>query len=75
MDHSIEEQGNLLEVSRLDARHYASPGPRRSLTPVATHEAAEGERDWMLNLSQAREVVVQCITKWLRDSGDSRHES
>lgn len=33
------------------------------------HEAAEGEREWMLNLSQAREVVVQCITKWLRDSG------
>lgn len=32
-------------------------------------EAAEGEREWMLNLSQAREVVVECIAKWLRDSG------
>ena len=29
-----------------------------------SHETVEGERNWMLNLNEARDVVVQCVTKW-----------
>mgnify|MGYP001105898918 CR=1 FL=1 len=39
-----------------------------------SHEAVEGERNWMLNLNEARDIVVKCATKWTQGSQPSSPE-